>query len=288
MRICNRIAPGLREGSTIQEGDVIGQTGATGNASKIRANEAHLHFETRTRPHPGRGLDFREDPARQTQGLSVRPQDNRSNRQGGLAMTRSGLTGLSYLVLLATLDVVTPNTVAAESANSLPPLPRIFGDVTWLSTQDSLQKVYPGGLVSSTRYHGLKESHMAAVNVSHFLHPVFGQAHLALYRKEQEAASFIELSTSDEREECSAETRIPARSCRNAYNKELLRVFDRAKEVLLRELGPASVTKPSGGRPRSKLVRWDKKGLRITLDLDVEENEGWRVAVSATRLGAPL
>lgn len=75
------IAPGLREGSTIQEGDVIGQTGATGNASKIRANEAHLHFETRTRPHPGRGLDFREDPARQTQGLSVRPQDNRSNRQ---------------------------------------------------------------------------------------------------------------------------------------------------------------------------------------------------------------
>ncbi len=46
-------------GTEINEGDVIGKTGVSGNAS---SNSPHLHFEVRTEPSPGLGLAGRESP----------------------------------------------------------------------------------------------------------------------------------------------------------------------------------------------------------------------------------
>ncbi|ENY5821349.1 transglycosylase, partial [Acinetobacter baumannii] len=45
-------------------GEVIGKTGATGNANKMTtiSKGAHLHFEARSAPLLGVGLDGRFDP----------------------------------------------------------------------------------------------------------------------------------------------------------------------------------------------------------------------------------
>ena len=46
----------------VAEGDLLGYTGRTGNASRIPLGESHLHFEVRTAARPGRGLEGRVDP----------------------------------------------------------------------------------------------------------------------------------------------------------------------------------------------------------------------------------
>jgi murein DD-endopeptidase MepM/ murein hydrolase activator NlpD len=50
------------EGDEVREGELIGFTGKTGNASNLPADEEHLHFEIRTRPHTGKGLGGHLDP----------------------------------------------------------------------------------------------------------------------------------------------------------------------------------------------------------------------------------
>lgn len=51
-------------GNSVVEGQVIGLTGKSGNASGFTSIEdEHLHFEVRTQVSPGRGLGGRIDPA---------------------------------------------------------------------------------------------------------------------------------------------------------------------------------------------------------------------------------
>ncbi|MBO0950459.1 M23 family metallopeptidase [Fibrella forsythiae] len=47
---------------SVQEGTVIARSGMSGNAKSIPVAEAHLHFEIRTTPSPGKGLGGRIDP----------------------------------------------------------------------------------------------------------------------------------------------------------------------------------------------------------------------------------
>jgi peptidoglycan LD-endopeptidase LytH len=47
---------------SVAEGTVIALTGRSGNAARIPVAEAHLHFEIRTKPSPGKGLGGRIDP----------------------------------------------------------------------------------------------------------------------------------------------------------------------------------------------------------------------------------
>lgn len=49
-------------GATVKQGDVLGQSGCTGNASGFTGNEQHLHFECRTASSLGLGLTGRENP----------------------------------------------------------------------------------------------------------------------------------------------------------------------------------------------------------------------------------
>lgn len=50
------------EGQMIKEGQQIGLTGNTGNATSMKGKDQHLHFEIRTIPLPGRGLTGRYSP----------------------------------------------------------------------------------------------------------------------------------------------------------------------------------------------------------------------------------
>jgi len=49
-------------GDAVKEGDRLGRVGQTGNARGQHHKDAHLHFEVRTKPLPGRGLRDRIDP----------------------------------------------------------------------------------------------------------------------------------------------------------------------------------------------------------------------------------
>ena len=49
-------------GKQVKEGDLLGYTGKTGNASNLPASEEHLHFEIRKIRNPGKGLGDRVDP----------------------------------------------------------------------------------------------------------------------------------------------------------------------------------------------------------------------------------
>jgi murein DD-endopeptidase MepM/ murein hydrolase activator NlpD len=47
----------------VRKSDVIAMTGNTGNASNLKGEDQHLHFEIRTMLEPGSGLAGRIDPA---------------------------------------------------------------------------------------------------------------------------------------------------------------------------------------------------------------------------------
>jgi murein DD-endopeptidase MepM/ murein hydrolase activator NlpD len=52
----------VAEGMFVMEGEQLGKTGQTGNATGQALSEAHLHLEIRTQPHAGLGLPGRQDP----------------------------------------------------------------------------------------------------------------------------------------------------------------------------------------------------------------------------------
>ena len=49
-------------GEPVKIGEQIGLTGNTGNASTMKGLDQHLHFELRTTPTPGKGLEGRLSP----------------------------------------------------------------------------------------------------------------------------------------------------------------------------------------------------------------------------------
>jgi murein DD-endopeptidase MepM/ murein hydrolase activator NlpD len=49
-------------GQEVKLGELIGTSGKSGNASNLPADEEHLHFEIRTTPYCGHGLDGRISP----------------------------------------------------------------------------------------------------------------------------------------------------------------------------------------------------------------------------------
>ena len=50
------------DGQHVAEGELLGYSGKTGNASGLPAADDHLHFEIRTQLHPPLGLAGRMDP----------------------------------------------------------------------------------------------------------------------------------------------------------------------------------------------------------------------------------
>lgn len=52
----------VKVGQAVKQGQQIGLTGNSGNASTMRGPDNHLHFEIRTRRWVGRGLDGRISP----------------------------------------------------------------------------------------------------------------------------------------------------------------------------------------------------------------------------------
>lgn len=53
----------VKTGDKVTEGQVIGKTGMTGNAKKLKKSEAHLHFEIRTIQVVGKGMKGRTNPS---------------------------------------------------------------------------------------------------------------------------------------------------------------------------------------------------------------------------------
>lgn len=59
---CHLSSVHVKRGQRVRMGDVIGKCGDSGNARGMRGSNAHLHFEIRTSPVPGRGLKGRMSP----------------------------------------------------------------------------------------------------------------------------------------------------------------------------------------------------------------------------------
>ena len=53
----------VKEGDTVSEGNIIGTSGKSGNAEELPDDQAHVHFEIRTKKDAGKGLKNRENPA---------------------------------------------------------------------------------------------------------------------------------------------------------------------------------------------------------------------------------
>jgi hypothetical protein len=52
----------VKKGEVVKEGQEVGKTGMSGNASNLPESQAHLHFELRSESNPGLGLGGRLDP----------------------------------------------------------------------------------------------------------------------------------------------------------------------------------------------------------------------------------
>lgn len=59
----SRVDKAAGDNGDVVEGDVLGATGTTGNASGMTGGNQHLHFEIRTVLRPGLGLAGRLDPS---------------------------------------------------------------------------------------------------------------------------------------------------------------------------------------------------------------------------------
>jgi murein DD-endopeptidase MepM/ murein hydrolase activator NlpD len=60
---CHLSVVPIRPDQQVVKSEIIAYTGNSGNASSMRGENQHLHFEIRTTPRPGKGLGGRVDPA---------------------------------------------------------------------------------------------------------------------------------------------------------------------------------------------------------------------------------
>lgn len=59
---CHLSKAEVKQGIVVRKGQRIGLTGNSGNAESMRGLDQHLHFEIRTIPRPGKGLEGRMSP----------------------------------------------------------------------------------------------------------------------------------------------------------------------------------------------------------------------------------
>lgn len=59
---CHLSAYHVKLGEPVNQGEMIGFTGESGNARGMAREDQHLHFEIRTEPRPGKGLARRLSP----------------------------------------------------------------------------------------------------------------------------------------------------------------------------------------------------------------------------------
>ncbi len=57
-------AVSVQDGQAVTKGMAVARSGETGNAGGMPSPDKHLHFEIRTKPRPGVGLDGRVSPYR--------------------------------------------------------------------------------------------------------------------------------------------------------------------------------------------------------------------------------
>lgn len=60
---CHLSSTAVAKGDVVRKGQLVGKTGESGNAKGMKPADQHLHFEIRTTPSPGRGLEGRISPA---------------------------------------------------------------------------------------------------------------------------------------------------------------------------------------------------------------------------------
>jgi murein DD-endopeptidase MepM/ murein hydrolase activator NlpD len=92
-------------GEEVCEGDLVGFTGASGNAEE---SDAHLHFEVRSIPTPGKGLVSRESPNTVTNTDFVSQDDSKTqtttgvvkveNNQAGIKATKQNINGNEKII----------------------------------------------------------------------------------------------------------------------------------------------------------------------------------------------
>ena len=82
----------VQKGLIVKEGDTIGKTGNSGNASNMLEKDQHLHFELRTQPESKKGLDGKKNPniIVDTKFESQDPNAEYQNQQGVVKMTLDG------------------------------------------------------------------------------------------------------------------------------------------------------------------------------------------------------
>lgn len=78
-------------GDAVSRSQIVGQTGNTGNASNVRGEDQHLHFEIRYTPEGGAGLSGRVDPA---ELLGPAPIGRTVFEGHGSRVSTAGATGL--------------------------------------------------------------------------------------------------------------------------------------------------------------------------------------------------
>ena len=82
----------VQKGLIVKEGDTIGKTGNSGNASNMLEKDQHLHFELRTQPESKKSLDGKKNPniIVDTKFESQDPNAEYQNQQGVVKMTLDG------------------------------------------------------------------------------------------------------------------------------------------------------------------------------------------------------
>ena len=82
----------VKEGSLVKEGETIGKSGVTGNASDFKGKDQHLHFEARTQKENASGLTGKMDPNEivDTKFVSQDPNRKLQNQVGVIKISPDG------------------------------------------------------------------------------------------------------------------------------------------------------------------------------------------------------